>query len=165
MAERLQQSHGMGLKNVGGMRMETQNGPGSCPPRSVRLLLVDDEPDILEIVAQYMETAGYSVLTAQSGVAALALLDRDPNVDLIVSDLSMPGMDGVQLIQRAQRRRPQLPAIILTGLAENGAEASLGQVIRGPFAILPKPINANQLADRVAKLLDDAQRAELKPLA
>src|ERR1700712_4173807 len=104
------------------IRMQTQNHPGGGPPRSARILLVDDEPDILEIVAQHMEAAGYFVLTAQSGVAALALLDRDANVDVIVSDLSMPGLDGVQLIQRAQRRRPQLPAIILTGLAEKGAE-------------------------------------------
>jgi CheY-like chemotaxis protein len=145
--------------------MKTQNRPSDCPPRGARILLVDDEPDILEIVAQHMEAAGYSVLTAQSGAAALALLHRDANVDLIVSDLSMPGMDGVQLIQRAQRRRPRLPAIILTGLAENGAEGSLGQVISGPFAVLRKPINASQLADRVAKLLDDSQPAEAKPLA
>jgi CheY-like chemotaxis protein len=145
--------------------METQNRLGSCPPRGARILLVDDEPDILEIVAQYMEAAGHSVLTAQSGVAALALLDKDPNVDVIVSDLSMPGMDGVQLIQRAQRRRPQLPAIILTGLAEKGAEGSLGQIISGPFAILPKPINAKHLTDHVTKLIDESQRAEPKPLA
>jgi CheY-like chemotaxis protein len=72
----------------------------------------------------------------------------------------MPGMDGVQLIQQAQRRRPQLPAIILAGLAKKGAEGSLGRVIDGPFAILPKPINARQLVYRVAKLVDESQRAE-----
>jgi DNA-binding NtrC family response regulator len=144
--------------------METQNHLGDCPHLGVRLLVVDDEPDILEIVAEYMEAAGYFVLTAQSGVAALALLDKDVRVDLIVSDLSMPGIDGVQLIQRAQLQRPQLPAIILTGLADNGAEGALRQVIRGPFAILAKPINAMQLVDHVAKLLDDPQRAKPKPL-
>jgi len=144
--------------------METQDHPGSCPPRGARILMVDDEPDILEVVAQHLEAAGYSVLTAQSGVAALALLDKNPSVNLIVSDLSMPGMDGIQLIQRAQRRRPQLPTIILTGLAENGAEGSLGRVISGPFSILPKPINGKQLVDRVAKLIDESQRAVSTPL-
>jgi DNA-binding NtrC family response regulator len=74
-------------------------------------------------------------------------------------------MDGVQLIQWAQRRRPQLPAIILTGLAENGPEDALGQIFSGPFAILPKPMNARQLAGCVTKLLDNSKRAESKPLA
>jgi CheY-like chemotaxis protein len=102
---------------------------------------------------QQMEAAGYSVSIAESAAAALALLDADVGVDLIVSDVSMPGMDGVQLIQQAQPRLPQLPAIFLAGLADNGVESALGHVITGPFAVVHKPLNAEQLANHVAKFL------------
>jgi CheY-like chemotaxis protein len=132
--------------------MKTENNLASRPPAG-RLLVVDDDPDVLEVVMQQMEAAGYAVVIAASGAAALALLDADLGVDLIVSDVSMPGMDGVQLIQQAQRRLPQLPAIFLTGLADNGAESALGNVIAGPFAVMHKPFSAEQLANRVAKLL------------
>jgi CheY-like chemotaxis protein len=132
--------------------MKTENGLGSRPAAN-RLLVVDDDPDVLEIVMHQMEAAGYSVSVAESGAAALALLDADVGVDLIVSDVSMPGMDGVQLIQQAQRRLPQLPAIFLTGLADNGAESALGHVISGPFAVMHKPFSAEELANRVAILL------------
>jgi DNA-binding NtrC family response regulator len=108
---------------------------------------------------QQMEAAAYSVSIAESAAAALALLDADVGVDLIVSDVSIPGMDGVQLIQQAQRRLPQLPAIFLTGLAHNGAESALGHVITGPFAVVHKSFDAEQLANRVAKLL----RGRAKP--
>jgi len=131
--------------------MKTENNLASRPPAG-RLLVVDDDPDVLEVVTQQMEAAGYAVVIAASGAAALALLDADLGVDLIVSDVSMPGMDGVQLIQQAQRL-PQLPAIFLTGLADNGAESALGHVIAGPFAVMHKPFSAEQLANRVAKLL------------
>jgi CheY-like chemotaxis protein len=122
-------------------------------PSAIRLLVVDDDPDVLEVVMQQMEAAGYSVSIAESGAGALELLDADASVELIVSDLSMPGMDGVQLIQQAQERHPQLPVIFLTGLADSGTEIALGRVITGPFAVVHKPINAEQLANRVAKLL------------
>jgi CheY-like chemotaxis protein len=65
----------------------------------------------------------------------------------------MPSMDGVQLIQQAQRCLPQRPAIFLTGLADKGAASALGHVISGRFAVVHKPFSAEQLANRVAILL------------
>ncbi len=119
-----------------------------------RVLVVDDDAIVLETLAQQMEAANYAVLTAGSGAAALALLDEGEAVDLIISDLSMRGMDGVNLIREVHRRRPKLPAILLTGFATNAAEIAVSGAIRGGFSLLRKPIDGLQLAERVAALLE-----------
>ncbi len=126
-----------------------------------RLLLVDDDAIVLETIAEQMEAAGYGVLTAPSGQAALALLESGEAVDLIVSDLSMPGMGGIALIQQAQRQRSGLPAILLTGFAGNAAEIAIGGAVSGTFSLLRKPIDGTQLAERVAALLETSKSARL----
>ncbi len=133
--------------------MEIETTTASHRPRNRHVLVVDDDRLVLEVVAAQMEAAGYSVSTAPSGAMALTMLAEHPTIIMLVSDLSMPGMDGIQLIQQAQRIRPNLPAILLTGLADMGIGGAVGRVIGGPFAVLHKPINALQLAERVEKLL------------
>ncbi len=78
---------------------------------------------------------------------------------MLVSDLAMPGMDGVALIQEAQRRRPGLPAILLTGYAGDAARLAVGEAVGGAFTLLRKPVTGAQLADQVAVLLDAPQGA------
>jgi len=118
-----------------------------------RLLVVDDEPLVREILTEELAAAGYAVLAAPDSPTALALLDAGEAVDLLVSDLSMPGMDGVSLIREAQRRQPRLPAILLTGFATNAAEIAVGDAVSGTFTLLRKPIEGRILAERVAVLL------------
>jgi nitrogen-specific signal transduction histidine kinase/CheY-like chemotaxis protein len=118
------------------------------------LLVVDDEPLLREIIAQQLEGCGYSAQTAGNAMEALALLDAGEQVDLIISDLSMPGMDGMSLVREAQRRRPRLPAILLTGFASNAAEVAFSGAVSGTFSLLRKPVTDQQLADRVAMLLE-----------
>jgi PAS domain S-box-containing protein len=121
---------------------------------SARLLVVDDDEIVRAVLAEQLEACGYGVLSAGSATAALALLDAGEVVDLIVSDLSMPGMDGVALIQEAQRRRPGLSAILLTGFVTAGvAETAIGGAISGSFSVLRKPVNGERLVERAAALL------------
>jgi CheY-like chemotaxis protein len=84
------------------------------------------------------------------------LLDAGEPVDLLVSDLAMPGMDGLTLIRAAQSRRPALPAILLTGYAGAAASLAIGDTLRGTFSLLRKPISGSQLVDQVATLLEAA---------
>ena len=118
-----------------------------------RLLLVDDEAMVRDILSEEMEAAGYTVTSAPSGAAALAVLDSGERIDLLVTDLSMPGMDGLTLVREAQLRRPRLPAILLTGHATTAAEIAVGEAVSGTLSMLRKPIRGKHLADRVAAQL------------
>jgi nitrogen-specific signal transduction histidine kinase/CheY-like chemotaxis protein len=86
-----------------------------------RVLLLDDDPLVRETLALQLEAGGHAVLAAASGTEALALLAAGEMVDILVTDLSMPDMDGLAVIRGAQERRPGLPAVLLTGYAGDGA--------------------------------------------
>jgi signal transduction histidine kinase len=136
-----------------------QPGRHVAEERPWRLLLVDDEAVVREVLAAELEDAGFDVAQAADGVAALALLDEEHGFDLLVSDLSMPGLDGVGLIREAQRRHPSLPAILLTGFAGDAATLAIGGAIAGRFLLVRKPVAGAVLADHAAGLLDAALRA------
>ena len=123
--------------------------PGPC-----RLLIVDDEPLVREVLAEELENCGYEVVQADRGAKALALLQAGTPIDLLISDLSMPEMDGIAVIRAARQRRPRLPTILLTGFAGDAAALSVTGIVNGgPFALVRKPITTGELTDRVAELL------------
>jgi PAS domain S-box-containing protein len=115
-----------------------------------RLLLVDDDQMVRDAVAQQLEQAGYSVTVAQDGPQALAMLDEGLAVDVLVCDLSMPGMGGVAVIREAQIRRPGLPAVMLTGYV---GDATALPAEGATFALLRKPAPIAELTDVIAILL------------
>ncbi|TCZ66641.1 response regulator [Roseicella aquatilis] len=127
--------------------------PGMVTPRHARVLLVDDEPVVREVLAGQLADAGYQVAEAASGAEALEHLDQGLCCDLLVSDLAMPGMDGVTLIREARRRRRGLPAILLTGYAGDAAALAVGQQVDGGFTLLRKPVTGARLLDQVAAVL------------
>ena len=124
-----------------------------APAAATRLLLVDDERLVRDVLAEQLGDEGFSILTASNGAEALALLDAGEAVDLLVSDFSMPGMDGLALIHAAQQRRPYLPAVLLTGYSGDGIALALGSNVTGKIVLLRKPIRAVDLVDRVHVLL------------
>ena len=122
-----------------------------------RVLLVDDEALVREILAAQLDELGFDVLAAEGGEEALALLAAGERIDALVTDLSMPQMDGLALIQAAQARRAGLPAVLLTGFAGDGASLALSGAISGNYTLLRKPVSAEVLADRVAALLEGSR--------
>jgi CheY-like chemotaxis protein len=130
-----------------------------CPPATPRddggrrILLVDDEAMVRETLATSLEDAGYTVLTVADGAEALDLLRSPVLVDILVTDLSMPGIDGLAVIRQAQRERSGLPAVLLTGYAGYGAQLAVGESVSGAFSLVRKPVTAAQLADRIEALL------------
>ncbi len=118
-----------------------------------RLLLVDDEDLLREVLAEQLEDAGYSVLVAANGSEALALLVTGEAVDVLITDLSMPGMDGLAVIRGAQECRPGLPALLLTGYAGDGAAMAVGEAVTGSFSLLRKPIHLHDLIDHIKSQL------------
>ncbi|MBV9252392.1 MAG: PAS domain-containing protein [Acetobacteraceae bacterium] len=120
----------------------------------VHVLLVDDDPLVCELLAQQLEELGYSVLVAGSGEEALRLLAAGERVDALITDLTMPEMNGLTLIQAAHAHRPSLPVVLLTGYAGDGAALAVGGALSGAFSLLRKPTTGEQLADRLAALLE-----------
>ena len=116
------------------------------------MLLVDDEELVREIIAAYLEDDGFRVLVAANGTEALALLAAGEAVDVLVTDLSMPGMDGIAVIRAAQARRPGLPAVLLTGYAQP-ERVPVADPVSGSFSLLRKPVRGRELVDRIRALM------------
>jgi PAS domain S-box-containing protein len=123
-----------------------------------RVLLVDDENVVRDVLTDELSDRGFEVIEAENGAAALALLETGDPVDLLVTDFAMPGIDGVALIHAAQKRNQRLPAILLTGYAGDTAALTMGQRISGPVILLRKPISGAQLADHAMLMLEAATR-------
>ena len=125
-----------------------QDDRGKC------VLLVDDEAMVRATLATSLEDFGYTVLVAADGAEALDLLvSSGVTVDVLVTDLSMPGIDGMEVIRQAQRHSPGLPAVLLTGYTGHGAQLAVGRSMSGAFSLLRKPATVAQLADRIESLL------------
>jgi CheY-like chemotaxis protein len=120
-----------------------------------RVLLVDDEELVRKLVAEQLQDAGYDVLAAPNGIEALTLLAAGESVDAVVTDLSMPGMDGLAVIRAVRKRYPGLPALLLTGYAGDGSALAVGGAIGGAFSLLRKPVTGAQLIDRLSLVLAD----------
>ncbi len=129
------------------------------PAAHPRLLLVDDEEMIREVLGAYLEQAGYRVLVATNGAEALALLAAGEVVDALITDLSMPGMDGNSLIRAAQQRLPGLPAVLLTGYVGDSPALAAGEA--GAFSLLRKPVGGPQLVACIRVLLKESQDSAL----
>ena len=119
-----------------------RNGP--------RILLVDDDRDLLQLIALRLRAAGYAVRTAESGEAALASLAAE-RPDLVISDLRMQGMDGLALFDAIRREAPDLPVVILT--AHGTIPEAVDATRRGVFGFLTKPFDGKVLLDTVADAL------------
>jgi CheY-like chemotaxis protein/two-component sensor histidine kinase len=133
----------------------TANGPAAGRGRALKVLVVDDEPLVRETVAAGLDAAGYRVIAAADGAEALQLLTSGSTVAAMVTDLTMPGMDGLALIREARNRRPGLPVVLLTGYAGDTAGLDLTTTAdSGPFALLRKPVTSAWLAEHLAKLLE-----------
>ncbi len=118
-----------------------------------RILIVDDEADMVENCRRILARAGYQCLGATAPRQALALIEAE-RPDLVLTDLKMPGMDGLELLRHARQADPHLPVIILTAFAT--IESAVAAVKEGAFEYLPKPFSADQLTVAVERAL--AQR-------
>ncbi len=111
------------------------------------ILLVDDDPDLLQLISLRLTSAGYRVRTADSGESALASL-AVARPAAMITDLRMPGIDGMQLFEAVHRQHPTLPVIILT--AHGTIPDAVSATQRGVFGFLTKPFDSQELLQKVA---------------
>lgn len=120
---------------------------------SERILVVDDEENIREIVASMLSKAGYQTRIASSGEEALAALRSDGEYSLLLSDLMMNGMDGLTLLDRAHHLHPDLPVVMVT--AVHDISVALAALRNGAYDYLPKPFEREQLLAIVRRALEN----------
>jgi CheY-like chemotaxis protein len=165
----LSQVLGFAKQSGGGVRIDTRVGEGtsvkvylpraadeSVPSISAAkttahvdrkgaiILLIDDDSAVREVTSSILKELGHTVLEVGSGGAALDLLDRQAGVDLVLLDLAMPGMRGVEVARQVQLKYPSLPTLFVTGYAD---KTVLGDV--GDERIIKKPFVGDELTEKV----------------
>ncbi len=122
--------------------------PGPPLPRSLQLLVVDDDHLVLSGTSAMLEEMGHRVTTASSGDEALALMQQGLQVSMVITDQVMPGLTGVQLIEKLRADRPGLRFLLATGYGE------LPEMLRADVGRLSKPFDEAQLAAAIHQLLE-----------
>ena len=114
---------------------------------SLLVLVVDDIESVRRLIRRVLEQAGHRVLEARDGVEALACLAENPAVELVLTDLRMPNMDGWELATRLSGRSPRIPVLFMSGFDEHLAV----KTVAGP--VLPKPFAPEQLDEHMRQVL------------
>jgi two-component system cell cycle sensor histidine kinase/response regulator CckA len=139
---------------------EKQKGKAAAPiaPKKEELwgtgtvLLVEDEPMVRTVAERALTRQGYTVITANNGEEALEVVNRGEAIDLLISDVVMPLMDGPTMVREARKSRPELPILFMSGYAEEQLRNSIDI---DNCAFLPKPFSVQELAEAARKVLSD----------
>ena len=118
-----------------------------------RILVVDDEEAIREIVASMLTTAGYACKHAGSGIEALAVLTSGEEFELMLSDLMMADLDGIGLLERTKEKYPDMPVVMVT--AVHDISVALAAIRNGAYDYLLKPFEREQLLNTVSRALEN----------
>jgi len=118
------------------------------------ILIVDDDPNIRKVLKDLVEKEGFNVLTAHNVDAALPFMDQQ-DLDLIVTDLKMPGKSGMDLLTLVHERRPTVPVIMIT--AFGNVEAAVTAMKKGAYDFITKPFDENELLNVIEKAISESE--------
>ena len=133
--------------------------------RPSHVLVVDDEPDVRDLLVEYFQEAGYEVSSAADGTEAVADITRNPSkYGLVISDLQLPGIDGLGVLKAAKAANPTVAVIIVTGYAS--VDSAVRAVRLGAYDYLTKPFTLGQIDVIVRRAAErQALEAENRQLA
>jgi DNA-binding NtrC family response regulator len=144
-------AHGWGMRQPLVLRSPETDRTG--PARtSHAVLVVDDDRNLRRLTARMLRAQGYRAMEAGSGMEALQMLQSDPGISLVVTDIVMPEMDGLDLADRAMADLPALRVVLMTGHAPQLSTQLEAREHRLP--VLLKPFTAEQLAEKVREALE-----------
>ncbi|MFO0696910.1 MAG: ATP-binding protein [Polyangiales bacterium] len=163
----LSSAYGIVEQSGGTIRVESRPGEGTrfrvylphaegipsragiaAPPTRGTILVVEDQPDVRELVRMQLEDAGYRVLEAEHGRAALAVVDEHRRIDLVLTDVVMPELSGPGLARELVGLRPDLPILFMSGYADPTDELLSGPLLKKPF---PREELLEALAERLRR--------------
>jgi DNA-binding NtrC family response regulator len=122
------------------------------------ILVIDDEQVVLESVRKHLRDDGYAIHTVLSAEEGLALLDRDPmGIDIVLTDLMMPHIDGLELMKSVKARFPNMPVILITGYATINTAVQAKQ--QGAFGYVAKPFSKAELKTVVHEAVTVVRKA------
>jgi two-component system, cell cycle response regulator CpdR len=124
--------------------------PGLDGHTMARILLAEDDDNLRRFLTRGLARAGHTVLSAPDGDSAFALILKSP-VDLLLADVVMPGLDGIELARRATIRWPELRVMFITGFAAVALRNR--EIGNQPAAVLAKPFHLRQLVEEVTRIL------------
>jgi CheY-like chemotaxis protein len=126
--------------------------PAAKPKGTETVLVVEDDPDVLDIAVATLTDLGYRILVAYDGVEAMAILERDEPIDLIFTDIVMPyGISGIQLARQARKLRQDIKILLTSGYTMQTLSADYGA--EKEFTIIGKPYRQAELAEHVRRAL------------
>ena len=125
------------------------------------ILLVDDEIPFVKTLTKRLSKRELNIVTASGGQEALARLEKDVAIDIVVLDIKMPGMDGLQTLEEIKRRHPSVEVIILTG--HSNIDSAIKVMKLGAFDYLVKPCDIDRLISRMEEAVTRKRQHEQKP--
>ena len=129
-----------------------------CKPAFQTVLLAEDEAGVRAVAREFLTSAGYRVLTAENGVRALQIAERDSSIDILVTDVVMPRMRGPELAKRMLRLQPQLKVIYISGYLE--PDETDGDFLKEAY-FLNKPFSRETLVNQIGEALRKPKLAEV----
>src|SRR4051812_4289075 len=133
------------------------NPTDSAPGEGVRVLIIDDEPNHAEVLAESLERVGYDCVRASSGTEGARLIERaEPNV--ILTDLKMDGVDGLAILRKARQELPDAEVVVITGHGD--VQTAVEAMRAGAANYLEKPVNLAELRAMVERAADKARLAQ-----
>ena len=122
---------------------------------SARFLIAEDDADLRDLLQDDLEDAGYETIVAVEGKAALARLENETeHLDLLITDVNMPGLTGHELLKVARAKRPEIPVIVIT--AFGSVEQAVEMVKNGAFQYLTKPFETSELFQVIVTALEQS---------
>src|SRR5438270_5297732 len=119
-------------------------------PEKKQVLIVDDEPNLRKILSAQLTRDGYDVMIAEDGEQGLSML-KEHHIDMVITDLKMPKVDGMTLLKEALREDPELPIVMIT--AHGTVDTAVEALKSGAFDYLTKPFDKDEVRQIVAKAL------------